>query len=190
MTLTFDPKSHIYKFNEHPVPSVTTVLKDMGFINTQYFTEEGRERGTLIHRIIEWYCKKTLDLDTVDPVLNPYLEAWIQFAKDTGFKPEAVEVPLYNKIYRVAGTPDHIGALDGRESVIDVKSGGPAPFTALQTAGYEILAGRNLKRFVLYLTGKGVYKLREFKDKNDRQVFLGAVACWHWQKNNLKGRAS
>ncbi|MDY7039063.1 MAG: hypothetical protein SV375_23285, partial [Thermodesulfobacteriota bacterium] len=84
MTLTFDPKSHIYKFNEHPVPSVTTVLKDMGFINTQYFTEEGRERGTLIHRIIEWYCKKTLDLDTVDPVLNPYLEAWIQFAKDTG----------------------------------------------------------------------------------------------------------
>ncbi len=184
MTLTFDPKTHIYKVTGEVWPSVTQILKDMGFINATWFTEHSRERGSLAHLIIKWHCEDVLDIETVDPVLWPYLDAWDSFVTDTGFVSDAVEVPLYNANYRFAGTPDQIGKLYAAPSVIDYKTGAMTPATGLQLAGYELLTGRCLKRYGLQLTDKGKYKLTPFKDRNDRQVFLAALACWQWIRNH------
>jgi len=184
VTLTFDSETHIYKVNGEVWPSVTQILKDMGFIDSRFFTEYARERGSLAHLIIKWHCQGVLDEDTVDPALRPYLDAWRLFVADTGFVSKQVEIPLCDTTYRFAGTPDNIGELYEIPSVIDYKTGAMSPVVGLQLAGYELLTGKRLKRYGLQLTDTGKYKLTPFKDRNDRQVFLAALACWNWIRNH------
>jgi hypothetical protein len=179
----FFPESHRYEIDGHPVPSVTTILKDMGFVDAQWFTDHARTRGTYVHQIIEWHITGEIDESTIDPELQGYLDAWGAFTADTGFVSTETEKPLASDIYRFAGTPDHIGMLNGREAVIDAKTGAIYPHVGLQLAGYEILATRPLKRFGLQLKEDGRYSLKEFKDRQDRGIFLAALSCWHWQRN-------
>ena len=182
--ITFDPETHAYTIDGQPVPSVTTILQDMGFINCDFFTEYGRERGKLVHRIIHWHITGELDEATIDPELQGYLDAWGAFTADTGFVSLETEKPLGSALHRFCGTPDHIGKLNGHDVVLDAKTGVIAPWAGIQLAGYEILKGRPLKRFALQLKEDGKYSLKEFKDRQDRGVFLSALACWWWQHNN------
>ena len=184
MSLKFDPETHTYTVDGEVLPSVTQILKDMGFIDATWFNDYAQERGSLVHLIIKWHCREMLDEDTIDPALRPYFDAWIKFVADSEFISKEVEVPTYSPAFRFAGTYDQVGILNGDPSVIDYKTGLVTAPTALQLAGYEILTGRRLKRFGLQLTDQGKYKLTEFKDRNDRQVFLAAVACWHWIRNH------
>lgn len=182
--LIFNEQEHRYSYNGVEIPSVTRILCDMGFVNATWFTDYSRERGSLVHKIIKWHCQGVLDEDTIDPVLRPYFDAWLKFEAESHFISESVEIPLYNEAYGFAGTPDHIGLLNGVRSVIDAKTGVLTPATALQVAGYEILSGERLKRFGLQLTDQGNYRLTEFKDRQDRTVFLSALSCWHWIRNH------
>jgi hypothetical protein len=181
--IDFDPETHSYTLDGQPVPSVTQILSAMGFIDSSWFTDYARERGKLVHRIIHWHITGELDEDTIDDALRGYFTAWLAFEKDTGFVSKETEVPLGNAAHRFAGTPDHIGILN-KEAVIDCKSGVIAPWAGLQLAAYEILHGEPLKRYALQLKDDGKYSLKEFKDRQDRGVFLAALACFHWQKNN------
>jgi len=182
--ITFDPATHTYTLDGQPVPSVTTILKDMNFIDMTWFTDYGRDRGKLVHTIIEWHITGELDESTIAPELQGYLDAWGAFTSDTGFLSTEIEKPLASELYRFAGTPDHIGKLNGKEAVIDAKTGVIYPHVGLQLAGYEILATRPLKRFGLQLKEDGRYSLKEFRDRQDSQIFKAALACWWWQKNN------
>jgi hypothetical protein len=185
--LEFNPQNHTYGIDGVLIPSVTTILQDMGLIDTRYFTDYGRDRGKLVHRIIHWHITYELDEDTIDPTLRPYFDAWLSFEKDTNFICTAAEKPLFRLVYRFAGTPDYIGLLNGIEAVIDGKSGGLYPSTALQLVGYEILAERPLKRYALQLMETGKYKLTPYKERSDRGVFLGCLAAYHWKQKNMKG---
>jgi len=184
MTLKFDPKTHTYTVDGETLPSVTQILRDMGFVDTTWFTDYSRERGSLVHKIIKWHCQGVLDETTIDPVLRPYFDAWLKFVDDTGFISKEVEIPAYSSTFRFAGTPDHVGILNVQPAILDCKTGIITPVVGLQLAGYEQLTGVGIKRFGLQLTDQGKYKLTEFKDRNDRQVFLAAVACWHWIRNH------
>jgi len=100
------------------------------------------------------------------------------------------EERLASNVYRFAGTIDHIGYLDGHFCIIDVKTSVVASAaTGIQLAGYEILlSARGARRFALHLQDNGNYKLIEYKDRNDRNIFLAALALWIWkQNNNVRG---
>jgi len=193
--IQFDKATHIYTVNGVLYPSVTQILSDMGLIDTTWFTEYGRNRGTLIHRIIQWYLAGEVDEDSIDPALRPYFDAFLKFEVDSKFVAEEVERPFASETYRFAGTPDLIGCLNGHNAIIDIKSGTPQPWAALQLAGYEILRNEGIrdggmlrcKRFSLQLTDDGTYKLIPFTDRADRGVFLAALAVYNWKKNNMKG---
>ena len=184
--ITFDSTTHSYTIDGQPVPGVTDILTDMGFIDKTWFDDYSRERGKLVHRVIHWHITGELDEATIDTAILPYFIAWRRFEKDTGFVSTETEKPLGSKIYRFAGTPDQIGKLNGHDAIIDYKTGTILPWVGLQLAGYEILRGKPLRRFALALKDDGKYSLKEFKDRQDRGVFLSALACWHWQRNNRK----
>jgi hypothetical protein len=184
--LTFDAANHIYTMAGHPVPSVTQILADMGLIDTTWFDEWSRTRGRMVHRVVELHLSGELDEENLDPILMPYLDAWKQFEVDTKFAPTATEAPLYSIVHQFAGTPDYIGVLNGCEAVVDAKSGAIYRATALQLAGYEVLAGRPLKRFALQLMDTGKYKLTSFTSRQDRGIFLAALAVWQWKNNGRK----
>lgn len=190
MTITFDAEKHEYRDCGVRLPSVTQIIADAGLYgNTSYFTEYTRDRGSFVHKAIEYHLSGVLDEDTLDPVIVPYFEAWKRFEKESSYVSEQCELILSSKIYRYAGMIDHVGHLNGHLCIIDVKTGAPVPATGIQLAGYEnLLIVKGAKRFALHLKDDGNYKLIEYKDRNDRNVFLSALALWYWkQNNNVKG---
>jgi hypothetical protein len=164
--------------------SVTGILKAEGFIDTQWFTEYHATRGTYVHKACELSDRGELDIDELDPVLVPYVEAWGRFRFESKFQITEMETRLISYTYQFSGKPDRIGILNGSPSIIDLKSGVVQPWTALQLAGYEILKGSPHKRFGVQLKDDGNYKLTEFKDRSDRQVFLSCLAVYYWKQNN------
>lgn len=191
MKLVFKEADHSYWNDGIKYPSVTQIIAAAGLygLAAEYFNEESRDLGSFVHTIIEWHLSKELDESTIDGVLMPYFEAWKRFEKESTYVSDSCETRLANETYRFAGTIDHIGHLNGHFCIIDVKSGAPTPATGIQLAGYEILlSARGARRFALHLKDDGNYKLIEYKDRNDRQVFLSALALFNWKANNLKGK--
>lgn len=138
-------------------PSVTTILKAEGFINTAYYDDWSRDRGSMIHLATAYDDQGELDEETLDPVIIPYLDAWRKFRKESGFAPEKIEPPLMSTVYRYAGTPDRIGELPGR-----------------------------IKRAAVELHDDGTYKLVPFTDRQDVNLWLAALSVHNWKKNKLR----
>jgi hypothetical protein len=186
----FDPTAHIYTVDGVKYPSVTQVISDTRLYgDTSYFTEYSADRGRFVHRIIEYHLSCQLDEDTIDPALCGYFEAWRRFEQEASYVSDECEKVMASHHHHFAGTIDHIGHLNGHYCVIDVKSGGPSPAHAIQTAGYSILLNHpGVKRFSLHLKDDGSYKLIEHKERQDSQIFMAALAIWYWKANHNIGR--
>jgi len=182
----FDREKHFYTLDGRELPSVTGILKAEGFINTRFYDEWSRARGEYVHTMTHLYDQGELDEDTLDPQLVPYLEAWKKFLKESSFQVIDSEIPLYHPQLLYAGTPDKVGLLNDQLTILDNKSGTLESWVSLQLAGYEILKGSPHKRVAVRLKPDGTYNLKEFKDRQDRDIFLAALACYQWKKNNLR----
>ena len=136
-------------------PSVTTILKAEGFINTAYYDDWSRDRGSMIHLATAYDDAGELDEENLDPVIFPYLEAWRKFRKESGFVPEQIEPPMMSTAYKYAGTPDRIGDLPGR-----------------------------IKRAAVELHDDGTYRLYPYTDRQDAGLWLSILACHRWKINN------
>jgi hypothetical protein len=160
LDVTFEPEGHVYTAPDgsHP-PSITEILKDEGFIDTNFYNEWARDKGSMVHLACRYDLAGELDEESLDDEIRPYLSAFRKFMSDSGFKVERSEVPGRNTTYGFAGTPDLVGCF-------------PKPTAA--------------RRFALELNKEGKYKLIPYQDQNDFAVFLAAVACWKWKRNNLK----
>jgi hypothetical protein len=185
----FDAHAHVYRFRGVRYPSVTQIIADSCLYgDTSYYTDYSRERGTYVHRVIQWHLSGELDEATIDPVILPYFKGWLRFQKEAAFVSDECEKVLISDSHRFAGTVDHIGHLNGHFCLIDVKTGSPQPAHAIQTAAYGILLKHpGIKRFSLYLTAEGKYKLVEDKDRDDGKIFLSCLAVYYWKQNNLRG---
>ena len=186
----FSEADHSYTVDGVRYPSVTTILSALGFYGdaVKYFTERSRDRGSFVHKIIQYHLAGELDEESIDPVLLGYFQAWLRFEGDTGYSSLANERPLASSVYGFAGTPDHFGYLNGLHSIIDVKSGAPGHAAAIQTAGYQILIDHPARRYSLQLMPDGKYKLAEYRDREDRGIFLSALSVYQWQVNKrLRG---
>ena len=166
--------------------TVTELLKDEGFIDTQCFTEYYATRGTYVHKACELLDHDDLEEAELDPVLIPYVSAWQRFKDESKFQIIEMETRLISETYQFTGKPDRIGLLNGCPAIVDMKSGAVQRWTALQLAGYEILKGSPHKRFGVQLKDDGSYKLTEFKDRSDRGVFLAALSFYQWKNNGRK----
>lgn len=202
--LTFDQETHIYKWNEEIVPSVTQLLNEFKLIDfsgvPQDRLEYKRSLGVAVHYAIQLLEEDNLDEASLNPAIKPYLDAYKTFREVTGFEPLHMETRLYSKKWRFAGTLDQLGTeltnIKGDIWLIDYKctwklyaSCGP------QLQGYKLLVEENREALGLskdfkikgvaglQLKPSGHYELKEFKDPNDKQDFLACL--WlHWQKRN------
>lgn len=187
MTLTFDEPTHTYRWGGRVVPSVTQVLadlKDWSAIPRDRLARAQRE-GVAIHKMVEWHLKGTLDVDGLPAWIRPRHEALLRFLSDHKLVVSRQETPLYQPVYRYAGTFDIEGDLDGDPALIDVKRslyGGR--ITGLQLAAYERLASPDVKRrrFALQLKDDGTYSLPEFSNTADWGVFLACLTRHHFME--------
>jgi len=156
----FEPSGHTYTYNGQTLPSITGILKAEGFIDTQWYDNWSRDRGSYVHLACHYDINGELDEETLDEEIRPYLAAFRKFMADSGFKVERSEVPGVNTTYLYAGTPDLVGCF-------------PQPTAA--------------RRYVLELNNEAKYKLIPYADPKDAGIFLAAVTVYQIKKQHMKG---
>jgi hypothetical protein len=157
--VTFEPEGHVYTWNGIHPDSITQILKAEGFINTDWYDEWSRDKGSMVHLACHYDIAGELDEDSLDDEIRPYLAAFRKFMADSGLKVERSEVPGVNTTHLYCGTPDIVGCF-------------PKPTAA--------------RRFALELNKEGKYKLIPHTDQNDFNVWLSAVAVYNWKKNHRR----
>ena len=199
-----DSESHVYTDTDtgRTIPGVTDIITEAGLSDFSRANPDVLRRaqdfGKAVHAACHLNDINDLDMGSLDPVLKPYLDAWIKWEKDTGFILESSEQIVYSKRYRYAGTYDRIGRIDGIKTLIDIKSGTTLPKTiALQTAAYmeaynegKIREGKIKRRLVVQLLENSPAKIQKQNERTDFRVFASCLDIVNWKKiNNIKGKA-
>src|SRR3989338_6921714 len=90
--LTFNDETHEYFWNGEKVPySVTGILKVSGLIDTTWYNEPARVRGTYVHEATQFLDEDCLEWDSLDPVITPYVEAYARFKTESKFHVKRIE---------------------------------------------------------------------------------------------------
>lgn len=166
--IVFDPYGHTYFCEGQMFDSVTTILKEEGFIDDRWYQKSGTERGSAVHEATAAIDRGDLTAaDFQGTEIYPYLEAWELFKIDTGFKPIIIEKPMVNTSLMYAGTLDRFGTWnEGTKIILDIKTGAHELWHGLQLAAYS--AFQELEGFedrrIVHLKKTGKYSVC-YKDK-------------------------
>ena len=154
----FNEKGHIYTLRGEILPSVTHILKSEGFIDTLWYDDWSRTKGTYVHKAVQLYIGGILNEKTLDPEIVPYLEAWKKFIRESGFVVTGSEISGASKDYKFAGTYD--------------------------VNGY--FPGGTTRGCAIELHKDGTYRIVNFTFYQDMKMWFAAWSCYNWKKNNLK----
>lgn len=188
--IRFEPDKHKYFLGKQQIPSVTQIISDLMCLDFRFIDPWYLEFGTAVHKAIELHIKDELDIKALDPLLRPYVAAFITSSQEIQFRIIESERIIFDPIIKIAGTMD-ILAVDLTEKlwVLDIKSGVPQPWHKLQTAGYAILeagADANLTalpcRGCLYLRKNKTYKFIAHTDPRDFTNFKALATTFHARK--------
>ena len=173
---------HRYICDGAEVPGFTHIAQTMGLV--KYFNTDSfyLERGSAIHLATAYMDRGILNLDSVDPRIMGFLQAYQQFNGDHAWDQwEHIEEPLFHPTYRYCGCPDRWSD----KCLLDIKGvqGYPIQLEAyaelLRANGYD--PGR--QGYMLHLKEDGKYKIETHKyDRRLLGVFLSAVSVFHYRK--------
>lgn len=181
LEFAFDPAEHIYTVvaTGERLPGITGLLERDGLIDSEWFTEESRIRGTAVHRLTA-----DVDLGALEDVrslagTDAKYSGWVQahIKAMSLIRPARfthVEVPLAHAQFRYAGTPDRGAEVYGGLSIIEIKSGDYEEAHQIQTALQAILfeqewgiPAESIQRFGLYLKSNGKFRFEQFVKRSD-----------------------
>lgn len=185
--LFFDVDAHAYYLNGRRIPGVTDILKDVGFIDTTYYTEDGRQHGTDVHEACEAVDRGDAPLEDVPADIFYEVRSWVRFRDEHGFEADAIEEPRASAVYGYAGTPDRVGTFargpwQGRRFVIDFKTGAPEKWWRYQLAAYrgtfDAQEATTLGRMSLRLDPAGAKPEPYANHLGDWRVFAAALTVY------------
>jgi hypothetical protein len=151
------------------------MLEATGWTDSTFYNDDGRERGTAVHKLTADYDLGALDLSACVSRYRPYLLGHAMVM--AMLKPEilAVEESIVHPVHRFGGRPDRVWRLAGALALCDIKTGEPEKSHQIQTALQAILVSVEhddippdmIERYTLYLTPKGKGKLEEHKNRRN-----------------------
>jgi hypothetical protein len=170
--VTLDHERHIYTTTDGTIlPSVTFILGAVGVrppIRVNIL--RALERGRAVHRAIELWTRKELDLETVDAAVRGYFSAALSWAAAHPMRRVQAEVILYDTDMVYAGMADQIGEdrfpdpLEGDSwvpTLVDFKTGAEEEWHTQQLQGYGRaylqMTGKVPNLLNVYLSEKGDY---------------------------------
>lgn len=183
--LKFEAEGHRYTFNGSVVPSVTTVLAPLLWLQgaDSRDLEAARIRGTYVHAACHMLNLGTLDEEALDPQLVPYVGAYKNFLEVSGFEVIESEIFVYHSLCKYAGQADFIGNYRGQSWVVDIKTGTPPPTVGAQLAAYrEALPVRPNKCACLNLREDGTFKWSPVEP--NFSLFQSALNIYRFNQRN------
>lgn len=173
MSLRFEANEHAYFLDDVQIPSITQMLKATGWVDDRFYTTAARDRGTRVHALAMSYDLGTLNLAHVERDRG-YVLAYTEAMRAIPHAWDAIEEPAVHEGYPFAGTPDRAGTMFAARGILDLKTGGPEPSHAVQTALQAILLSADgglpawrYQRAGLYLKPSGRYTLIRHPDRRD-----------------------
>lgn len=180
--LTFEPVEHKYFHNGVELPSVSSILKVLGFTKDYSMVDPWyAARGTATHKAIELYLRGELDESSVDPSYRGHFEGFKLWWKDKDpNKILASELSLCSARLKFAGTLDLVYG----ETIYDFKtSKNPDPVSELQGSGYQTLWGEyhgiDFPFRVLQLPGDGSFKEIDYRTQ-DPTLWESCMSLYRW----------
>lgn len=185
--LTLDEESHVYSLGNRKLPSVTEILVGAGLVDTQWFTEAGKWRGSAVHAACWYEDENDLDEAGLDSRLVGYVSAYRRFKAETGFVVEVNEEKVHHELLGYAGRYDKRGAFNKGAALIDLKSGASSKITRYQTAAYVgcLPSPRKYTRMEVRLKENGKYLLQVYEPKDfdrDFAVWQSIATVFHLRK--------
>ena len=163
----FNADFHEYTINGRVIPSVTQILKNTGYIDDRFFTEEARDRGTAVHEL----CRRYADGERQDKMNRPlfkleYVNAFSNWMHEKHVYVIKSESTVYGNIngHEYAGMFDILADINGKIVLVDIKTGTKLKWHPLQLAAYAMAkfeTGNTVnpdKLVDLYVSKNGAYK--------------------------------
>jgi hypothetical protein len=182
-------ENHQYWVDGRPQLGLNEILLQAGLIEEKWYTEDAKERGSEVHRVIA-----ELLLERQVPVprsIQGYFQAAMKFLNQSGFLADHVEESVHSPTYQFCTTPDAWGAVQDKPAIVEFKTGQPAKWHGLQLAGQALAindsASRDKKawlafqRFGVYLADTGKYRVVHYQSSDDLGVFLAALTICRWK---------
>ncbi len=142
--ITFDKETHSYYVDGQPVPSVSSLLVEVGMIDQNVIKYANTELGSAVHRACELDDMEILDEETCHPEVMIRLCHWREFKLRYDTEIILNEKPLYSKA-GFCGTPDRLMKIDGKYVLIDIKTSKKrSKSTKVQLAFYKKMVEENL----------------------------------------------
>ena len=192
--LEFKEEDHTYFLDGKPIPSVTKILGDVGLYPDFRLVDPWyAERGSMVHLACHYLDQGTLDRESLDAEILPYIESYEKFKEV--FKVEVLEseIQLFDETYWYAGTADKLVNINWnmqiREAMADLKCGGPEFGYQHQIAGYSLARGNHYSRLRLgvYLQKDGTCaKVLEYPHPSDFEEFKAACVVYHAKQRKGK----
>lgn len=187
--LKFDSEKHRYYLDEKKILGVNEIIQLAGLSSYKGITDgrlnDARIKGNYIHKGTSLLDQGTLDLNTIDEAIRPYIECWKMFVHGNGVEMLHNETKMYSQKLMIAGTMDRICKFENKLWVLDIKTGEEIkPETRLQLAAYQIIANEYLKiniksRIVVRLT-KTIPHIEKYGDESDQYDFMAVLRCVRW----------
>lgn len=171
--VSFDADGHRYAVTTGRIVSITQMLVQAGLVDTTWFTEEGKRRGTGVHDVTAAYDLQALDLETCHSEWRAYLLQHVKLTQIVQPEWSHIEVPFVHDQYLYGGRPDRVGRMYRAQAVVEVKSGPPDTVHGIQLALQAYLVAPTLglppttiQRYGWYLTPTR-FKLEHYCNPND-----------------------
>ena len=132
--LHFDASNHVFTYDGRRIPGVTQILKEEGFIKTQFYTEEARLRGEEVHKATVLMDQDRFEGNSLNNRIQLYLHAYDRFRMENEIQISEIEkiVYFYKQPIRYAGILDRTFLIDNRLAIQEIKTGYPAKWHRLQ----------------------------------------------------------
>ena len=185
--LTFEEEKHQYFLDDSLIPSVSEILKPIheriyGKVSSKVL-KEAAERGTKIHRAIEFMSK--YDLKKFDEEISGYLEAYKKFRSDyPTWELLHSEFRTYHKSLLYGMTIDEVYKTEKGIVLLDIKTTNETYLNSWSVqlsaykAGYESQHEKVIKTYILKLMDNGEYQLFEACD--NFSVFLSCLEIYRF----------
>lgn len=184
---SFDAARHEYRINGRVVPSVTQCLR---YIDSFHgvpadVLEAAREFGSHVHAACDLDNRGELDEDSLDPRLADYLAGWRKFLRESKGRVVHSEQIVFHERLMYAGTLDAVVNINGRDTLVDIKSGAIPRSVGPQTAAYaEALRHTTSQKISARLCVQLLandYKTQALNDPADWSVFVSCLNLTKWE---------
>lgn len=192
MAWEYRDADHTYWLDGVRVPSITQMLVASGHLKTGHYTEEGRDRGTAVHRLLEDVDDGSMGLIEAANVREDYrgyLLSYLKLKKLLRFTVHRSEWAHVHPVLRFGGRLDRVVELvtgfgAGQVGPLEIKTGAKSTATGLQLAMQAMLAegaglyeqAERMGRWVVYPKANGkIATLEPYDDPGDFLTARGII---------------